>query len=135
MNINPVIKFTFDGPKTICKKYGEDGSLIARGVARCHPEDDFEEKMGMDIAYERMLEDCQPKLKIGDIVTVTDDCYLWGSDAHSRYYAVVKLNVDGKPFLLPLHTEHFTHFCEHGIHEHHNCFCVSTEDIVQILEF
>jgi|GEM_PF-2311256 len=49
------IEITHDGKKTTARYCKKDGSII-KGVARCHPDDEFNFRIGADLAYARMTE-------------------------------------------------------------------------------
>lgn len=59
------IRITSHGKTTVCLKY-EDGKVVARGVARCNPDDKWDADFGAKLAFDRMMgrEEKQTKPKI-----------------------------------------------------------------------
>jgi len=49
------IRITSHGKTTVCLKY-ENGKVVARGVARCNPEDKWDADYGAKLAFDRMMD-------------------------------------------------------------------------------
>lgn len=56
------------GGRTTCSIINEDGQVAARGVAKCHPEDNFDKKTGRELSFFRALDQV---LSDQDILTFT----------------------------------------------------------------
>lgn len=78
-NPNQKVVITFDGNQTLARIY-ENNKVIAKGIATCSPEDEFDLKAGSELAMTRALEDMKSKQewvvvdrkpRVGDYIRIT----------------------------------------------------------------
>lgn len=63
------------GRKVVCREY-LNGSVINKGTARCHPDDEFDFKFGSDLAYDRMRgREVKHEVKHEKVRVVRQDVY------------------------------------------------------------
>lgn len=89
-NYNPrKVVITVDKNVTLARVFDNDNKVVAKGVAKCNPEDTFDFKMGAELAMKRAFESTTPKIDLkttkwvkvdrkpvpGDYVRIVKPCF------------------------------------------------------------
>lgn len=93
------INFTIVGRRVISQMCDSNGETIT-SEARCHPDDEFDLKTGINIALDRLLE--KTSLYNGKVVCVENNCYVKFAFTKGKIYNVVDGEIkdnDGKTFI------------------------------------
>ena len=93
------INFIIVGRRVISQMCGSNGETIT-SEARCHPDDEFDLKTGINIALDRLLE--KASLYNGKVVCVENNCYVKFAFTKGKIYNVVDGEIkddNGKTFI------------------------------------
>lgn len=93
------INFTIVGKSVISQMCGSNG-VIAESEARCHPDDEFNLKTGINIALDRLLE--KASLYNGKVVCIENNRYVNFAFTKGKIYNVVDGEIkddNGKTFI------------------------------------
>lgn len=93
------INFTIVGRRVISQMCGSNG-VIVESEARCHPDDEFDLKTGINIALDRLL--AKTSLYNGKVVCVENNCYVKFAFTKGKIYNVVDGEIkdnNGKTFI------------------------------------
>ena len=93
------INFTIVGRRVISQMCGPKG-VIVESEARCHPDDEFDLKTGINIALDRLLE--KISLYNGKVVCIENTCYVKFAFTKGKIYNVVDGEIkddNGKTFI------------------------------------
>lgn len=111
-NPNQKVVITFDNNKTLARIY-EDNKVVTKGVAICSPEDEFDLKLGSELALSLALESMTKKPEfrkvtrppvVGDYIKIVSSIY--PCEKHGDIY---KISVIGNCSLGVRHGDHPAH--------------------------